>query len=284
MMDGELGAFLRSRREALSPAEAGLPGGPRRRTPGLRRAELATLAQVSVEYLTRLEQGRDTRPSTQVLAALADALMLSDADRDHLHQLAGISRGTELCSQARPTAARTVRPTIHAVLDQLAYAPAFVINHLCDVLAWNDAFDQLARPLGILDSAQPNLLWFTLADERAHDVFPDWDDVADQQIADLHELRRGDPGTDALADRLARSVGAPFIDRWQRRPLASPRNGVRGLSHPQVGLLRLAFETLELPDLDHQRLVVYLPADTATEVGLDRLTGRHPRGLRSVTS
>ena len=283
-MDGELGAFLRSRREAVSPAEVGLPGGLRRRTPGLRRAELATLAQVSVEYLTRLEQGRDTRPSTQVLAALADALRLSDADRDHLHQLAVISHGTELCTQARPTAARTVRPTIQAVLDQLAHAPSFVINHLSDVLAWNDAFDRLARSLGILDSAQPNLLWFTLADERARDVFPDWHDVADQQIADLHELRRGDPGTDAFADRLARNVGAPFTDRWQCRPLAGPRNGVRGISHPQVGLLRLAFETLELADLDHQRLVIYLPADAATAAGLDRLAGRQPGGLRSVTS
>lgn len=283
-MDGELGAFLRSRREALSPAEVGLPESRRRRTPGLRRAELATLAQVSVEYLTRLEQGRDTRPSTQVLAALADALRLSDADRDHLQQLAVISHGTELCSQARPTAARTVRPTIQAVLDQLTHAPAFVVNHLCDVLAWNDAFDRLARPLGILDSAQPNLLWFTLADERAHDVFSDWDDVADQQIADLHELRRGDPGTDAFADRLARTVGAPFTHRWQRRPLAGPRSGVRGISHPHVGLLRLAFETLELADLAHQRLVIYLPADAATAAGLDRLAGRQPGGVRSVIS
>ena len=115
-------------------------------------------------------------------------------------------------------------------------------------------------------------------------MFPDWDDVADQQIADLHELRRGDTDTDALADRLARTVGAPFTDRWQRRPLASPRNGVRGISHPQVGMLRLAFETLELADLDHQRLIIYLPADAATAVGLDRLSGRQPGGLRSVTN
>ncbi len=283
-MDGELGAFLRSRREAVSPADVGLSGGSRRRTPGLRRAELATLAQVSVEYLTRLEQGRDTRPSTQVLAALADALRLGAADRDYLHQLAAISHGLELCSEGRPTAARTVRPTVQSVLDRLGPTPSFVVNHLCDILAWNDGFERLVRPLGILDGARPNLLWFTLSDERAREVFPDWDDVVDQQIADLHELRRGDPDTDAFADRLARTVGAPFADRWRRRPLGGARNGVQGWSHPEVGVLRLAFETLQVADLDHQRLVVLLPADAVTAVGLDRLAGRQPGGLRSVSN
>ncbi len=283
-MDGELGAFLRSRREALSPAEVGLPAASRRRTPGLRRAELATLAQVSVEYLTRIEQGRDTRPSTQILAALADALRLSDADRDYLHQLAVLSHGTELCAHARPTAALTVRPTVQTVLDHLGNTPAVVINHLSDLLAWNHGFERLTRPLGILDGDRPNLLWFTLTHERARDAFPDWDDVADQQVADLHELRRGDPGTDAFADRLARSIGTPFTHRWERRPLAGPRTGVRAFAHPEVGVLRLAFETLELADLDHQRLLIYLPADAATAVGLDRLAGRQPGALRSITS
>lgn len=119
-MEGELGSFLRSRREAVSPAEVGLPEGPRRRTPGLRRAELATLAGVSVDYLIRLEQGRDTHPSTQVLAALAEALRLSDDDREYLWSLAVISNGgTELCCPQAKATARTVRPTVQAILDQL---------------------------------------------------------------------------------------------------------------------------------------------------------------------
>ncbi|MBB2922310.1 helix-turn-helix transcriptional regulator [Cellulomonas cellasea] len=283
MIDGELGAFLRSRREALAPADAGLPDGPRRRTPGLRRSELATLAQVSVEYLTRLEQGRDTRPSAQVLGALADALRLTAADRAHLQELVAQTHGPQLCPGGRPPSARTVRPTVQSLLDTLA-TPAYVLDRRADMLAWNDAFDRLARPLGMLDGERPNLLWYALADERARDVYPDWDDVVDQGVADLHEHRRGDQSTDVLAERLARTVGEPFAARWRRRPLAGVRSGVRAVQHPRVGLLRLAFETLTLPDADHQRLVVHLPADAVTAAGLDRLAGREPGALRSVGS
>ncbi|WP_233512715.1 helix-turn-helix transcriptional regulator [Micromonospora deserti] len=281
-MDGELGAFLRSRREALRPAQVGLPEGTRRRTPGLRRAELATVAQVSVEYLTRLEQGRDTRPSPEILAALADALRLDDADREHLRQLASVNHSRQLCPGERPTVSPTARPAVRAVLHAIRDAPAYVVNRLGDVLAWNDPFDRLARPLGLLDGVRPNLVWFVLTDERARDHFPDWAELADHQVAELHRLRRGDPAIDAFAERLARTVGAPFTDRWQRRPVAAPTNGVRCVRHPQVGLLRLAYESLEVADSDHQRLFVQLPADAATAAGLDRLLGRLPGQLRSV--
>lgn len=282
MIDGELGSFLRSRREAVTPAEVGLPEGPRRRTPGLRRAELATLAGVSVDYLIRIEQGRDTHPSSQVLAALAEALRLSDDDLDHLRNLAAVINGTELCPQAR-AAARAVRPTVRAMLEQLEPAPAFVINHLTDLLAWTDGYDRLVRPLGILDRDEPNLLWFTFADERARAAYPDWDDIADEQAANLHAELRG-PGDDAraLADRLAATAGPQFTERWERRPLGRKRTGTKALMHPDVGILQLAFETLSLPDADRQRLVIYLPADAATSKGLDRLAGRRPGSLRSV--
>ncbi|MPZ97383.1 MAG: helix-turn-helix domain-containing protein [Propionibacteriales bacterium] len=284
MIEGELGSFLRSRRDAVRPAQVGLPEGPRRRTPGLRRAELATLAGVSVDYLIRLEQGRDTHPSPQVLGALAEALRLSDEDRDYLQNLAIISNSAGPCPRAWATAARTVRPTVRAMLEQLEPTPAFVVNHLADLLAWTDGYDRLARPLGILDGDEPNLLWFTFADERARTAYPDWDEVADEQVADLHELRRGDTDADALAARLSKVAGTEFIDRWVSRPLGARRTGVRGLTHPDVGALRLAFEALELPDADHQRLVVYLPADAPTAAGLDRLFGRQPGALRSVHS
>lgn len=284
-MEGELGAFLRSRRESVRPADVGLPDGPRRRTPGLRRSELATLAGISVDYLIRLEQGRDTHPSAQVLAALAEALRLPDTDIEYLHQLAVVSGGTELmCPHSRPRPARAVRPALRAVLDQLDPTPAYVLNHLTDLLAWNEGYDRLARPLGILDAEQPNLLWFTLADERARTAYPDWDDVADDQVAYLHELRRGDPEADSFATRLARTIGPAFDDRWKRRPLQVRRTLVTAIAHPEVGLLRLALETLKPPDRDYQRLVVHLPADAATAAGLDRLAGRHPGALRSVGS
>jgi len=281
MMEGELGSFLRSRREAMSPAEVGLASSARRRTPGLRRAELATLAGVSVDYLIRLEQGRDIHPSTQVLGALAAALRFDDDDRDHLQALAVISNGTELCPQTT-AAARAVRPTVQAMLDQLEPAPAFVLNHLADLLAWTEGYDRLARPLGILDGDEPNLAWFTFVDDRARVAYPDWADIADEQVASLMELRQCDTNTDTLAARLAQAAGSEFTDRWERRPVGRKRTGIRAISHPAVGVLRLAFETLGLPDADRQRLVVYLPADAATTAGLDRLAGRQPGVLRSV--
>lgn len=261
------------------------PDGPRRRTPGLRRSELATLAGISIDYLIRLEQGRDTHPSVQVLAALAEALRLADADVDYLHQLAVVSGGTELmCPNARPRPARSIRPTLRAVLDQLDPAPAHVLNQLTDLLAWNDGYDRLARPLGILDAEHPNLLWFTLADERARTAYPDWEDVVDEQVAYLHKLRRGDPEADSFATRLARTIGPAFTDRWKRRPLQAERTGVAAIAHPEVGVLRLALETLEPPDRDYQRLVIHLPADAATAAGLDRLAGRRPGALRAVSN
>lgn len=277
-MDGELGAFLRSRREALRPEQVGLPAGPRRRTPGLRRAEVATLAQVSVEYLTRLEQGRDSRPSPEILAALADALRLDHADRRHLQQLASVEHHRQLCAGRRPSVSRTVRPQVRGLLDALRDRPAYLLNRVSDVLAWNDAFERLTRPLGLLDGDRPNLLWFVFADERAREHFPDWAELADQQVAELHRLRQGDPATDAFAERLGRTVGTPFTSRWQRRPVATRSSAVRRLRHPQVGPLSLAYETLELAD-DQQRLVVHLPADPATAAALTRLLAPHPRAL-----
>ncbi|GGO23572.1 helix-turn-helix transcriptional regulator [Micromonospora parathelypteridis] len=282
MMDGELGAFLRSRREARRPAEVGLAEGPRRRTPGLRRAELATLAQVSVEYLTRLEQSRDTRPSPEILAALADALRLDSADREHLRQLASAQHARQLCSGDRPTVSRTVRPTVRAMLDALRDTPAYVLNRLGDVLAWNEPFDRLARPIGLLNGSRPNLTWFVLTDERAREHYPHWSALADQQVAELHLLRRGDPAIDAFAERLARTVGAPFTDRWRRRPVTAARTNPLTVRHPAVGLLRFDVETMELAEIDPQRLVVQLPADAATATALDELAGRRPGQLRAV--
>ncbi|TWJ22656.1 helix-turn-helix transcriptional regulator [Micromonospora endolithica] len=281
-MDGELGAFLRSRREATPPDRVGLPAGPRRRTPGLRRAELATLAQVSVEYLTRLEQGRDTRPSPEILAALADALRLDGADREHLRQLAAAHHSRQLCPQGRGTASRTVRPSVRALLDAVRDAPAHAANRLGDLLAWNDPFDRIARPLGLLDGARPNLTWYVFTDERARDAFPDWAATADHQVAELHRQRRGDPATDAFADRLARTVGTPFTDRWRRRPVSAPAHGVRELRHPQAGPLRLAYETLSLGDDTGQWVVVQVPADPVSAGRLDHLLGRRPGRLRAV--
>lgn len=281
---GELGEFLRSRREAVRPEDVGLPAGPRRRTPGLRRAEVATLAGVSVDYLIRVEQGRDTNPSPQVLAALAEALRLSEAELDHLRILSSLSHGTELCPAAQP-AAREVRPTVRALLDALEPAPAVVLNHLGDQLAWTEGYARLIGPVGLLEGPRPNLVLHAFLDPRARTAYPDWDDVATALATELLAEGRH-PGDDVsdLADQLLDEAGEDFASRWDGPGLAAPRTGVRALAHPDVGVLRLAFEVLALPDGDRQRLVVHLPADEATATGLDRLAGRTPGALRSVGS
>lgn len=282
MVEGELGAFLRSRREATSPESVGLTSGPRRRTPGLRRSELATLAGVSVDYLIRIEQGRDTNPSAQVVAALAEALRLDEDEMGHLRMLTMIGHSAELCPTLLP-AATTVRPPVRALLDRLEPTPAIVLNHRSDVLAWTEGYDRLARPLGILDGDQPNLVVHVFTDERARTAYPDWDDVAADMAAALHaEQRTPDDEARALAAHLEEVAGATFTDVWDRRSVSSRRTGVHAVAHPDVGVLRLAFEVLDLSDADRQRLVAYLPADEATATGLDRLAGRAPGRLRAV--
>jgi transcriptional regulator with XRE-family HTH domain len=280
--DKELGRFIRSRREALSPTDVGLAVGARRRTPGLRRSEVATLAGISVDYLIRLEQGRDRRPSASVLAALADALRLSEDDRDHLRTMAMITHTVELCpSDVSP--ARVVRPNVQAMLDRLEPAPAFVLNRMADLLAWTSGYDALVRPIGVLDRTPANLLDFTFCDPRSRTAYPDWDAVADEQAGNLRVgCRPGDPEADQLIARLTAGGGAAFTERWTARPVSHKRTGTKRIVHPEVGELRVAFETMQLPDPDDQRLVVYLPADDATAAAFDRLAGRRPGALRAV--
>jgi transcriptional regulator with XRE-family HTH domain len=282
--DNELGVFLRTCREAVTPAEVGLPTGDRRRTPGLRRAELATLAGVSVEYLTRLEQGRDRHPSVQVLGALADALRLSGAARIHLRNLVKATSGAiGLCPAATAPPARSVRPTVQALLDRIEPAPAVLLNRLSDILACTSGYQRLAGPIGILSTQPANLARFVFTDARARAAYPDWDRVAGDLIASLKtESVHTDPHTEHLVNELTITAGALFTERWSAPPVLPPRTGVERLLHPDVGELRLAYETLQLPDNDYQRLVIYLPADDATAVALDRLARPDLGTLRAV--
>jgi transcriptional regulator with XRE-family HTH domain len=281
--DNELGAFLRARRQAVTPAEVGLPAGPRRRTAGLRRAEVAMLAGVSVEYVTRLEQGRDRRPSAPVLGALADALRLGPTDRVHLYRLVKAADLTFSCMGGRAPA-RTVRGTVRALLDRLEPGPALVLNRLSEIVAHTEGYDRLARPLGLLDGDPPNLARYVFTDDRARAAFPDWDQVADEQVAALKEGPfRADPFIAALADELTVTAGPAFERRAQEIPGLATASGVTRLTHPEAGDLRLAYETLRLPADDDQRLLVYLPADPATTTALDRLAGRRPGALHAVT-
>jgi transcriptional regulator with XRE-family HTH domain len=280
--DNELGRFLRVRREAVTPADVGLAAGSRRRTPGLRRAEVATLAGVSVEYVTRLEQGRDRHPSVLVLSALADALQLTTSERLYLHGLAKAEPGFRCRGDAAP--GRVVRPTVQAVLDRLEPAAAVLVNRLSEILAYTAGYERLAGPIGLLDGDPPTIARFVLTDDRARTAYPDWDRVADDQVAALKQGPfRSDRYVAMLADELTVTAGEAFTRRVDAVPGMPRQTGVVRLVHPEVGELRLAYETLALPAEDDQRLVVHLPADQATSEALDRLVHRRP-GVLSVVS
>jgi transcriptional regulator with XRE-family HTH domain len=268
--DNALGAFLRARRETITPSAVGLPTGPRRRTPGLRREELASLAGVSVEYLTRLERGTDRRPSTQVIGALADVLGLSPEERVHVYRMVKVVSG-DVCVQAQPPA-RTVRPTVLALLDRLDPTPALVLAPHGDVLASTAGFRRLAAPVGLFDAAEPNIVRFVLSDPRARTAFPAWEQVADAQAATLRAAADlGDRTAAALADELSVTEGGGFTRRYTAGGALPPPTGVERWVHPTAGSLRLAFECLPLPGPEDQRLLAYLPADAATAAALDAL-------------
>ncbi|WP_238009087.1 helix-turn-helix domain-containing protein [Dactylosporangium sp. AC04546] len=274
MADNELGLFLRARREAVRPADVGLPTGARRRTPGLRRAEVATLAGVSVEYVTRLEQGHDRHPSAQVLSALATALRLSVAERVHLHNLTKGSGGFT-CRGPDRRAGRIVRPTVRALLDRLEPTPALLVNRLAEVVAYTEGYGRLMAGAGVLDADPPNLARYLFTDPRARQLFADWDRAADEQVAALkHGPFRADPEIAALADELTVTAGSAFAGRAETVAGPPVGTGVLPLAHPVVGSLRLAYETLDLPAADDQRLIAYLPADSESAAGLDRLLHR----------
>jgi transcriptional regulator with XRE-family HTH domain len=269
MTDNALGRFLRARREATSPTAVGLPAGDRRRTPGLRRGEVAERAGISVEYLTRLERGSDRYPSGQVLGSLADALELSDDERVHLYRLIKASSGSA-CQQSASVPA--LRPTVRALLTRLEPTPALVVDVAGDVLAYTAGFRALAGPTGLLDEDRPNLARYTFADTRARAVFPAWPAIADERAAAVRTAADlGDMAAGALAVELSITAGAEFGTRFAATAALPTPTGVEQWTHPEAGELHLAYESLTLPGPEEHRLIVYLPANTLTEAALDRL-------------
>ncbi|ABD09597.1 transcriptional regulator [Frankia sp. CcI156] len=276
-MSTPLGDFLRARRDATRPETLGLPAGPRRRVPGLRRSELASLAGISVEYLVRIEQGSDRNPSASVVNALADALRLDVSEREHLRYLAKIAAGVCIGPLTQPRL--EVRQTVLKLLDQLEPGIALVTNRLGDILAYTSGFDLVARPSGLLDTDRPNLTRFVFTDRRAREVFPEWDQIADERAFDLWHGPSAERSAQFRAE-LAPVAGDDFTQRLNRHAL--PRRGPLRWTHPVVGELRLDREVLELPPADAQQLVVFLPADDTTADTLNRLRRRGGTSLRAV--
>jgi transcriptional regulator with XRE-family HTH domain len=272
----DLAEFLRARREHLHPADVGLPDNGRRRTPGLRREEVATLAGVSIDYLVRLEQGRDTHPSPSVLGALAAALRLSDSERMHLGKLAAKGSAPGLCPSTSALV-HDVAPTLTLLLDQLDPTPAFIAGPSNNVLAWNRSWERLVRPLGLFDEQVPNLAHHVFLHPRATTIYPDWSAVADAQVSRLRSAvaRWGDDG--GFVALMSELQGLPEFDRrWSTHDVGEASRGVQRLAHPDVGDLRLAYEVLLLPHDGDQRLVTWLPDSDATAAALSVTFGDVP--------
>ncbi|GAA3119087.1 helix-turn-helix transcriptional regulator [Planomonospora alba] len=236
-----LGVFLRARRERVTPDRAGLVGGRRRRVPGLRREELAQLAGISVDYYVRLEQGRATQPSPEVLDALARALGLDAAERGHLTTLAGARRGSA------PTA--RVSPLLQRILDAMSGLPAFATNHRLDVVAWNSLGAELIGGLGDPGRRDRNQARYLFLDPASRVIHPEWQDRAGEAVGQLQVSAGrypGDAELTALITELSER-SAEFQRIWATGEVVMCGAGRKRLWHPVAGLLHLDYETLHVP-------------------------------------
>ncbi|MCC8249377.1 helix-turn-helix transcriptional regulator [Saccharothrix luteola] len=252
----ELGAFLRSRRERLRPEDVGLPSGPRRRTPGLRREEVAVLAHISTEYYVRLEQGRAPRPSAEVLAGIAGALRLTGAESDHLHVLAGTAP-----SRTGPHR-RDVRPSILALLERLPQTAAFVVSATFEVLAWNDLAAALMEDFSGLAPRDRNLARRAFqAPAHAEPTLYGISDVVEFRQHVVMELRAtlarypSDPAVTGLVDEL-HDAAPEFARLWERHDVQAAPVLTKTFRHPVVGEITVDCDSLTLADRD-QHLVLY---------------------------
>jgi transcriptional regulator with XRE-family HTH domain len=275
-----LGEFIRAKRDRTRPEDLGIAVQERRRAPGLRRTELAARARISVEYLTRIEQGRDRNPSGSVVNAIADALSLDIAERRHLAYLAKISGGACAGPHRREPPRRQVRPEVLQVLQLLQPAAAMVTNRLGDVLACTTDLRAVMDATGLLEAEPANLTRYVFTDPRARDTFPDWDQVADEQAFNLW-LGPSVASYEWFKAELAPVAGPEFTSRLGQH-LPPPRRQLR-MRHPAIEHeLRWNRETLELPAPDEQQLVIYLPADQQTTRALGQLRHENQPRLRAI--
>jgi transcriptional regulator with XRE-family HTH domain len=267
----ELAAFLRSRRDRLRPSDVGLPGGDtnRRRTPGLRRQEVAQLAGISVEYYVRLEQGRGPRPSRQVLSALARALMLTGDEREYLFRIVGenppavVGPSTELL------------PAIRYLIDSLTETPAYVVNARYDVLAWNTMATHFIGDLSGYPVKDRNMIRWTFS-RLPHEAI--WSDEGARRftratVADLRAAYArfpGDPGIGSLVTELLGTAPA-FAEMWEQRDVEVRRGMLKRIDHPVAGPLEFDCQVLRISDSDQTMIVYCAQPGSPTEAAFKRL-------------
>jgi transcriptional regulator with XRE-family HTH domain len=269
----ELGAFLKARRARLSPGDFGMPPGSRRRTPGLRREEVALLAGVGVTWYTWLEQGRQINASTQVLDAVAGTLRLDRAEREHLYRLA---EATPLRTEG---ADRAVPDTIREIVRSLDPLPASLLNGRHDILMSNDASEELFWEWHSMPCVHKNTLWCCITEPAARGRLPEYEAHVRYLVARMrsaYSRHIGDPDWEEDIRRLA-SLSREFADLWARHEVADPEPRTLTYLHPRAGALHLAVNELHVPDMPEARIVIYTPRDEATR-------GRMPLTRRPAPS
>jgi len=264
----ELAAFLRSRRERITPEDAGLPGGQRRRTAGLRREEVAQLSGVGVTWYTWLEQGRPIRASVQVLEAVARTLRLDAIERQHLFRLAEVPDTTHP-DESGPV----LRPQIQVVLDGLNPMPASVVTERFDILAWNTAYEVLfPRMLQAPPEERNTLLYLFTRPECCSAV----ENRADQRAALVAQLRAayghhvGDPAWTGFIRRLE-AASPEFAAMWATQDVAHPHYHAKVFRHPLYPRLEMTSTSFAVQTAPGTRLVVYTPDNEAVRTALQRL-------------
>jgi len=280
----ELSAVLRSWRNRVDPAEVGLPAGAGRRTPGLRREELAALAGVSVDYIVRLEQGRATNPSSQLLAALARALRLTEQERDHLFRVAGAM------PPAPGVVPRHLTPGVQRILDRIGDVPLAVFTATWDILLWNPLWAALTGDPAEKSAVERNLVWrhFMAGQESIEFDAVHAEEFASDLVADLRTASGrypGDRALGALVSRL-RAASPEFERRWRETRIAEHRASRKTLTATPVGPVTVDCDVLSVPGGD-LRIVVYTAApgsEDAAKLDLLRVTGTErfpvPEGSR----
>jgi transcriptional regulator with XRE-family HTH domain len=263
----ELGAFVRSRRERVTPEQVGLPPSRRRRTPGLRREEVAQLAGVGVTWYTWLEQGRDINPSPQVLEAIARTLQFDPHEHSHLFTLAGVASTTiaDQCMHLNPTA--------QPLLDQLEPYPAIIVNDRLDLLAYNRVYASFFDDLGTMPIEDRNVLWLAFTHPQWQAAIVDRDEVLGRMVAEYRASMAehlDEPAWEALVARLHRA-SPEFTAFWERHDVQGIESRTKRAMHPTAGLLLLDITNLWFGQRLGTRIVTLTPADDRTRRRLEAL-------------
>lgn len=273
----ELAAFLRARREAVTPEQVGLPPGRTRRTPGLRREEVAMLAGVSVTWYTWLEQGRRINASTDVLRAIGRALRLDAAGIDHLVALAQPGGGVIAPAAGGPDIREPddVPLALRRLLDAFEPAPAYVLGPRWEFVAWNGGQERLYPPLAKLTLPYRNLMWVLFAEPAIRELIVDWDLHARQALAEFRAATtamRADSEYQQLVADLT-DVSTEFATWWAEHDVARFESRLRRFRHPAVGLLTFQYQLLTPDEWPQLRVAVQLPVPG--DDSAERLAQRH---------